>query len=68
MKIEEELKGLGLCLVSDNEKGYKILNKDKEVVSDFNFKNPNNNGGFYHLYKINKEEAENLGKLIYEWS
>lgn len=33
MKIEE-LKGLGLCLVPDDEKGYKILNKDKEVIDD----------------------------------
>lgn len=67
MKIEEELNGLGLCLVPDEKRAYKILNKDGKVVSNFDFKNLSNNEDFYYIYRVDKETAKKIGELLNEW-
>ncbi len=67
MKIEEELNGLGLYLVPDKKRAYKILNKDGKTVSNFDFKNLSNNKDFYYIYRIDKETAKKIGELLNEW-
>lgn len=67
MKLKEELKGLGLRLVPDKKRAYKILNKDGELVSDFDFKNVRNNEDFYYIYRVDKETAKKIGELLNEW-
>lgn len=68
MTLKQELSKLGLDLVHDKIKGYKILNSKGQNVTDYNFKRKYKDFETYNVFKVDDNTAKKIGELIYEWN
>lgn len=68
MTLKQELSKLGLNLVHDDTKGYKILNSNGDTVTNYNFKRKYEDFETYNIFKVDDDTAKKIGELIYEWN
>lgn len=68
MTLKQELSKLGFDLVHDNIKGYKILDRKGQAVTDYNFKRKYEDFETYNVFKVDDDTAKKIGELIYEYN
>lgn len=68
MSLKQELSKLGFNLVHDNIKGYKILDRKGQNVTDYNFKRKHEDFETYNVFKVDDDTAKKIGELIYEYN
>lgn len=68
MTLKQELSKLGLDLICDKTKGYKILNSKGQAVTNYNFKRKYEDFETYNVFKVDDDTARKIGELIYEWN
>lgn len=68
MTLKQELSKLGLDLVYDKIKGYKILNSKGQAVTNYNFKRKYEDFETYNVFKVDDDTAKKIGEIIYEYN
>lgn len=68
MTLKQELSKLGLDLVHDKIKGYKIIDSKGQSVTDYNFKRKYEDFETYNVFKVDDDTARKIGELIYEYN
>lgn len=68
MTLKQELSKLGLDLVHDKIKGYKIKDSKGQSVTDYNFKRKYEDFETYNVFKVDDDTARKIGELIYEYN